>query len=320
LSSLLLDTTDLAEAESVLSANFAAMRLSAPEGAPTPFRLERIFVGSMGVDSADYGVGFGFTMEPPEQLLLCSVVAGGIEHHGTDRPVTQIAAGHAGVIGAFDAAGVSGALAGRVLRGHYDHLVLDPRLLSQNAAPSPRSGEVVRLTGSSPTSSAADGLLTATVAYVKRCVTEGDVQENPLLAASLEHQVAAVLLRTLPSTAVFEPTIEDRHDATPALMRKATSFIDDNAQRDLTLSDIANAVHVTPRALQYMFRRHRDCTPMEYLRRVRLHHAHLDLSAGNRVNTTVAQVARRWGFGHLGRFAVYYRSQYGVSPHETLRE
>jgi len=65
--------------------------------------------------------------------------------------------------------------------------------------------------------------------------------------------------------------------------------------------------------------KHRDCTPSEYLRRVRLHYAHLELVDGNRATTTVGEVARRWGFGNLGRFAVLYRQTYGRSPHVTLR-
>lgn len=69
-----------------------------------------------------------------------------------------------------------------------------------------------------------------------------------------------------------------------------------------------------------MFRKHRDCTPIEYLRRVRLDHAHRDLVGGDRHTTSVAEVARRWGFAHLGRFAIYYRDEYGRSPHETLRD
>jgi transcriptional regulator GlxA family with amidase domain len=52
---------------------------------------------------------------------------------------------------------------------------------------------------------------------------------------------------------------------------------------------------------------------------VRLHHAHLDLVSADRLSTTVGTVARRWGFGHVGRFAVYYRQHYGRSPHDTLR-
>ena len=131
--------------------------------------------------------------------------------------------------------------------------------------------------------------------------------------------MAALILASYPNTALFEPTIEDRHDSTPVLLRRAIAFIDDNAQSDISLADIAEAVHVTPRALQYMFRKHRDSTPMEYLRQVRLHYAHLDLLAGQQESAGVADIARRWGFAHTGRFAVFYRDRYGQSPHVTLR-
>jgi AraC-like DNA-binding protein len=35
---------------------------------------------------------------------------------------------------------------------------------------------------------------------------------------------------------------------------------------------------------------------------------------------TVADVAFRWGFNHLGRFAAFYRTRYGVPPSRTLRD
>src|SRR6202007_587801 len=106
---------------------------------------------------------------------------------------------------------------------------------------------------------------------------------------------------TVPSTALVEPTIEDRHDSTPELLDpRPISFVDDNAHGDLSVTDIAEAIHVTPRAVQYMFRKYRDCTPTDYLRRVRLHHAHLDLVAGYHMTTTVGQIATEWGFGHFG--------------------
>lgn len=67
---------------------------------------------------------------------------------------------------------------------------------------------------------------------------------------------------------------EDRSAARPALLRRAVAFIEGSAERDIALNDVADNIHVTPRALQYMFCKHLDMTPMEYLRRVRLHHAH----------------------------------------------
>lgn len=317
MNSVMLETTDPAEVERVLNTNLAGMRLTVGQRAPTPFRLTRTLVGTMALDSAEYGAGFRFTMEPPENILLCRVIAGGIEHHEANRPDARIAPGHAGVIGATGPHG--GAVSGRVHQGRIDHLIVDPRLLNQIAAPPPGFDGVVRLTGTSPISAAASRFLAATVEYVKCFAAQGEAERNPLLTAALEHHVATVLLATLPNTSLMEPTIEDRHDATPVALHRAMSFIDDNAHRDVALSDIASAIYVTPRTLQYMFRKHHDCTPMEYLRRVRLHYVRRDLTGATRGETTVAQIARRWGFGHLGRFAVYYREQYGESPHETLR-
>jgi AraC-like DNA-binding protein len=74
------------------------------------------------------------------------------------------------------------------------------------------------------------------------------------------------------------------------------------------------------RALQSTFRDHLGLTPQQYLRRARLRRAREDLLAHqNTGRTTVSAIANRWGFNHLGRFAIEYRSRYGESPSDTLR-
>ena len=40
---------------------------------------------------------------------------------------------------------------------------------------------------------------------------------------------------------------------------------------------------------------------------------------GNRLGSTVAAIAHRWGFAHLGRFAAAHKKMYGVTPLQTLR-
>jgi transcriptional regulator GlxA family with amidase domain len=59
---------------------------------------------------------------------------------------------------------------------------------------------------------------------------------------------------------------------------------------------------------------------MSYLRRVRLHHAHMDLQAADPARRSVSDVALYWGFTHLGRFAASYRERYERPPSSTLRE
>jgi transcriptional regulator GlxA family with amidase domain len=103
-------------------------------------------------------------------------------------------------------------------------------------------------------------------------------------------------------------------------LRRAIAFIHDNAHRDIGLNDIAAAIGVTPRSVQYTFRRHLGSTPLEYLRRVRLQRAHRDLQAADPAVHTVMEIAGRWGFGHPGRFSIAYRQTFGTPPSRTLRD
>ncbi|ORA27833.1 AraC family transcriptional regulator [Mycobacterium aquaticum] len=310
MSAVLLDTDDIGAAEATLSTVFSKMRIRTPQrGAPSPMRIERSVVGSLGIDTADYGCSFAYEMDPPAQILVCQVDSGGVEQRGPHSHTTRSGPGDVTAFGPREAPRFEG----RVLRGRYHVLVVDPSSLTGITG----ANHAVHLTGPTPVSAAANQQLANLIGYLRRCATNPQLQGNPLLAGMLEQHVAAVLLATLPNDSVVEPTAQDRRDSTPVLLRRAISFIDDHANTDISLADIAAAVYVTPRALQYLFRRHRDCTPMEYLRRVRLHHAHLDLLAADET-TMVGEVARRWGFAHAGRFAAYHREHYGCSPQELL--
>ncbi len=101
-------------------------------------------------------------------------------------------------------------------------------------------------------------------------------------------------------------------------MRRAVAFVEANADQDIGLVQIAAAAYVTPRALQYAFRRHLDTTPLAFLRRVRLDAAHRELLAADPRGTTVTEIAMRWGFAHPGRFAAHYRNTYRTAPGTTL--
>jgi AraC-like DNA-binding protein len=153
-----------------------------------------------------------------------------------------------------------------------------------------------------------DGLLAAPAAVT-----------TPLVLGSAARLLAATALTVFPNTAVTEPAARDRHDAHPATLRRAVSFIEANADIDITVADIARAAGVTTRAVQLAFRRHLNTTPAGYLRRVRLDQAHRQLQAADPDRDSVTAVAYRWGFSSPSRFATYYRRAYGVSPSHTLR-
>jgi AraC-like DNA-binding protein len=158
-----------------------------------------------------------------------------------------------------------------------------------------------------------------TIGYVDTMLANPAVCDSPLSLGNLARLLAGTALTAFLNTALRAPQPADRADTTPLLLRRAVAFIDDHAHTDIGAADVAAAIHVTPRAVQYMFRRHLDSTPSGYLRRVRLHHAHQELLASTPMQTTVSTVAARWGFLHAGRFSALYRQTYGESPYITLR-
>jgi AraC-like DNA-binding protein len=151
---------------------------------------------------------------------------------------------------------------------------------------------------------------------------------EPARSCDLVHGSAARLVASMTAT-VFGPEGDASHDGAgsagrshggQATLRRALEFVESNADRDIALPDIAAAAYATPRSVQLVFRRYLDTTPMAHLRRVRLEHVHEELVASNHgAGATVTEVASRWGFASMGRFAQEYREMYGVLPSETLR-
>ncbi len=146
-----------------------------------------------------------------------------------------------------------------------------------------------------------------------------DTAQQPLITAAAAPLLATATLECYQSNVTAEQKLLS-DPAVPEAFKDAVAFIHGHAGGDIGINDIAAAVHLTPRAVQYLFRQQLDTTPTEYLRRVRLHNAHQDLMASTRSAITVTEIAQRWGFLHTGRFAVLYRQIYGQSPHATLRQ
>jgi AraC-like DNA-binding protein len=107
---------------------------------------------------------------------------------------------------------------------------------------------------------------------------------------------------------------------TSRIVTEAVDYIDQHLAEAITVDDIAAHVDVSVRTLQSQFARDLDQTPTNVLRDRRLERARSDLadaSPGSGVSVTA--VATRWGFTHLGRFAVNYKNRYGESPSQTLK-
>jgi AraC-like DNA-binding protein len=145
----------------------------------------------------------------------------------------------------------------------------------------------------------------------------GGLSCHPMVGASMrENLVRGLLLAT-------DHPYRDRLAGTgrrpaPRAVRRAIEAIHARPSHPFTVKELSIVAGISDRRLQEAFARHAGMSPMAYLREVRLDRAHDDLCHAP-PGATVADIAYRWGFVHLGRFAARYRARYGQSPSETLR-
>jgi AraC-like DNA-binding protein len=142
---------------------------------------------------------------------------------------------------------------------------------------------------------------------------------HPLIAEQLRHSIISGLLLSV-SHRYHDELIAPAQPGPPRAIRRALDAIHDEPERPFNVADLAGIAGMSVRSLQEGFRRHLGCAPMSYLQQVRLGRAHDALRHADPSRITVASVAHRWGFAHLGRFASAYRIRFGQTPSETLRQ
>ncbi len=142
---------------------------------------------------------------------------------------------------------------------------------------------------------------------------------QPLIAEQLRSCVLSGLLLSVPHK-YHDELVGPPAAGPPRAIRRAVEAIHDEPERAFTVADLARFANMSVRSLQEGFRRHVGSAPMTYLQSVRLDRAHESLRRADPARVTVAGVAHRWGFAHLGRFASAYRLRFGESPSETLRK
>ena len=156
------------------------------------------------------------------------------------------------------------------------------------------------------------------LALVDHLGGDDSVMEDPLVALPYAESLVRGLLLTADHP--YRSLLDRRaRPGRPAAVRIAVDLMEAEPERPLTISALAAEAHVSVRTLQESFRRHLGISPMAYLRKVRLRRAHEDLRAADPSMTTVASIAHRWGFTHLGRFAAVYQTAFGEPPMATLR-
>ena len=103
----------------------------------------------------------------------------------------------------------------------------------------------------------------------------------------------------------------------PRDVRRAIDYIAANLGVAIGLPEIVAAAGVPGRTPIQHFRDFRGTSPMRYLRTARYEKVRDALTRAD-PEESVAEIAARWGFTHMGRFSVDYRTRFGETPSATL--
>jgi AraC-like DNA-binding protein len=142
--------------------------------------------------------------------------------------------------------------------------------------------------------------------------------QNRLAATQFEQFLATTLLLAQDNNYRRRLEAPNGGDVCVRSVKRAVDYMEANADRPITLSNLVAASGTAGRTLHKHFRMSKGTSPMAYLRRVRLQKVHDEILNDDGTDT-VTDIATRWGFNHLGHFGAEYRRCYGETPSVTLR-
>lgn len=103
------------------------------------------------------------------------------------------------------------------------------------------------------------------------------------------------------------------------VMHRFRQLVDEYLEQPLYIPQICRMIGVSQRTLRMCCEEHLGMAPKRYLLLRRMHLVRRALREAAADAASVTTVATRYGFWHLGRFAIEYQSLFGESPSATLR-
>lgn len=135
--------------------------------------------------------------------------------------------------------------------------------------------------------------------------------------ATLEEHLMLTLLNIQPHN--YHAAHDLQRDPALRYFRAAADYIDRHLAHPLTIDAIADAACCSARTLARAFDAAGQAAPMQYVHRLRMEKIHAELGDPAAAHATIAEIAFRWGYSHLGEFNRKYRQMFGTTP-STARQ
>ncbi len=168
----------------------------------------------------------------------------------------------------------------------------------------PRSADLTRLLR-----------LHARVAHLveKRPVTIG----HPEVGRAVEHELLDALVACVIGGEARMPSRTARRHA--AIMVRFEAALTEYSDLPLTMADLCASVGITERTLRACCVEMLGIGPGVYMRLRRLHRVRAVIIRAELGTVAIRDIARRFGFHDMGRFAAAYRTAFGETPSATMR-
>ena len=101
---------------------------------------------------------------------------------------------------------------------------------------------------------------------------------------------------------------------TALMLSQALRYMQDNMDSQINIPDIAAKLYVSERHLSRIFRECFDCTPGDYLTKMRMNNALKLLSKGN---MKIEEVAALCGYEDPAYFSRIFKKSFGISPRQA---
>jgi AraC-like DNA-binding protein len=144
-----------------------------------------------------------------------------------------------------------------------------------------------------------------------------EIITNPQAARGLEQALIGAVVGCLADHPQDKSSHAQRRHA--AVMRRFWQVVEQSAGQPLYIPEICSAIQVSERTLLACCHEHLGVGPKRYLLLRRMALARKSLREQAAGTTSVTDIAMRYGFWNLGRFAVEYKVLFGESPSFTLR-
>jgi len=144
---------------------------------------------------------------------------------------------------------------------------------------------------------------------------ETDIPLDKNTSMEIEKEITEAMLKLIDAQEAQIPHFTKSEKVVIDIKQKLFKHIDNT----MSVETLAKKYNISVKSLQNAFKSLFGLKPNVFMRALKLNLVHHELIQSNSSQTSVSEVARRWGFQHMGRFSKFYTELFGENPSVSLK-